>query len=642
MRVFGNYKLQLKMKKYIYSAIVLLAVVSACNEKELLVFQNTETLTGVVENYTPTRTIVDDTNNVLWAEDDQIIVFLKSSSGHKYKLDPSSVGKNIGVFTLQANGTDVYEGNEYDHNIAFYPYSGNVYLQKSDENYQLIYDIPVTQTYVEDSFGNESFPMVAVSNNKDLQFKNIFGAIMLQLKGEYCVKSIKLEGKNKEKLSGATIIKAYSNNLAPVIQMTGNLSYEYVQLDCGSGVKLKENEVTNFYIALPPVLFSKGFKVTITTTDNETKVIETNKANTVLRSYLLTMPIVYLGDDVDYNPDDNNDLIVPVSYIELNATEFKLGLGDTFQLTANVGPRDATYTNVTWSSNASDIATVDQTGSVTAISVGSTKIFAQVGGVVSACTVSVVSSVDYIDEYGVNHGKGVIIGNSIWAPVNCGYHKDEYKYGKLYQFGRKYGQGYEGEFYQNESVIGTYSDISSPSIEVGGVSAVSGSYEGNANIFYLGVSSLYYNWVDPEDDYMWNKDESRPIKTKYDPCPAGWRVPTSTELNDLCTNHSEWTSYNNQEGYWCSGPITYSSQASQIFLPAAGYRSGKNIWSYSNDAGVASKRGLNGDYWSSTRRSFDYGNYHSSQHLFLGPKVIYVNANAENRACGKSIRCVQE
>mgnify|MGYP003291082992 CR=1 FL=1 len=630
------------MKKYIYSAIFILAVVSACKENDPVVFQNTEILKGVVENYTTTKTIIDDANNVLWAEDDQIIVFLKSSSGKKYKLDPSSIGKNTGIFTLQANGTDDSEGSEFDHNVAFYPYSGNVYLQESEEKYQLIYDIPVNQTYMKDSFGNGAFPMVAVSNNKDLQFKNIFGAILLQLKGKYCVKSIKLEGKNKEKLSGATIIKAYSNNLAPIVQMTGNHSYEYVQLDCGSGVELKENEVTNFYIALPPVLFSKGFKVTITTTDNQTKVIETNSANTVLRSYLLTMPIVYLGDDVDYNPDNNDDLIVPVSYVELNTTKLKLGLGDTFQLTANVGPRDATYKNVTWSSNASDIAIVDQTGTVTAMSVGSTKIFAQAGGVVSTCTVSVVSSLDYIDEYGVNHGKGVIIGNSVWSPVNCGYHKDDYKYGKLYQFGRKYGQGYNGEFHQNGELTGTYSDISYPQIEEGGVSAVSGSYEGNANKFYLGVSAHGYNWVDPEDDYLWNKSESYPVKTKYDPCPSGWRVPTRKELEELCMNYSEMTSYNNQEGYWMSGPNSYSSNVTQIFLPATGERYGRNIWSYSNEAGVAENRGFNGIYWSSTPRDRDDGNYHSSYYLFLSPATVHVNAGSGDRASGRSIRCVQE
>ena len=40
---------------------------------------------------------------------------------------------------------------------------------------------------------------------------------------------------------------------------------------------------------------------------------------------------------------------------------------------------------------------------------------------------------DYVDEYGINHGQGVEIDGVVWAPVNCGYHATDYKYGKLYQ-----------------------------------------------------------------------------------------------------------------------------------------------------------------------------------------------------------------
>lgn len=37
-------------------------------------------------------------------------------------------------------------------------------------------------------------------------------------------------------------------------------------------------------------------------------------------------------------------------------------------------------------------------------------------------------------------------------------------------------------------------------------------------------------WLDPQDITLWNSGtEDFPIKTKYDPCPNGWRVPTSTE-----------------------------------------------------------------------------------------------------------------
>ncbi len=68
---------------------------------------------------------------------------------------------------------------------------------------------------------------------------------------------------------------------------------------------------------------------------------------------------------------------------------------------------------------------------------------------------------EYVDEYVINHSQGIEIDGVVWAPVNCGYHKDDYKYGKLYQWGRKYGQGYclsyaEGQWYQ------LYSDASVP------------------------------------------------------------------------------------------------------------------------------------------------------------------------------------
>jgi len=35
---------------------------------------------------------------------------------------------------------------------------------------------------------------------------------------------------------------------------------------------------------------------------------------------------------------------------------------------------------------------------------------------------------DYIDEYGINHGGGILIGDVLCAPVNCGYHATDDPY----------------------------------------------------------------------------------------------------------------------------------------------------------------------------------------------------------------------
>ena len=233
--------------------------------------------------------------------------------------------------------------------------------------------------------------------------------------------------------------------------------------------------------------------------------------------------------------------------------------------------------------------------------------------------------IDYVDEYGVNHGPGVKIGETVWAPVNCGYHKDDFKYGKLYQWGRKYGQGYDGNLYDiNGDKSGTYSDATVPTIEEGGVSVITGNHKSKENIFYTGT-----DWCDVRNDNLWNSGtEENPAKTEYDPCPEGWRVPTYTELDDLNNNYSSWTTNENgQSGYWFSGQNSYTETVPQVFFPAAGY--------HTHFSGDAYSRGDRGVYWSSRPNSgHAYSlEFHNSS---------YVGIFNEYLADGQSVRCVKE
>ncbi len=65
-----------------------------------------------------------------------------------------------------------------------------------------------------------------------------------------------------------------------------------------------------------------------------------------------------------------------------------------------------------------------------------------------------------------------------------------------------------------------------------------------------------------------------------------WRMPTKEEQDELRDNCTwEWTTLNDVAGYRVTGP-----NGNSIFLPAAGYRVGKDI----------SEKGKNGYYWSSS------------------------------------------
>ena len=328
--------------------------------------------------------------------------------------------------------------------------------------------------------------------------------------------------------------------------------------------------------------------------------------------------------------------LIPVKNITLSKSTLALSPGTSETLSSTITPSNANHRSAHWWSDNSEVATVDQNGKVTAISAGTTIVYAMAGMQVATCKVTVNASSqedDYIDEYGINHGPGVKIGETVWAPVNCGYHETDFKYGKLYQWGRKYGQGYKGDLYNGEGkYLGEYSDALFPERTPGPVSLKIGQAESNADRFYY-VSNEPYDWCNIRINHMWNLGtEEIPIKTEYDPCPNGWRVPTYTEFTELRQHHSSWTIQGGQEGYWFSGPIAYSSAVNQVFLPASGYRT--------VNGGEANSRGRGGSYFSS-RPYVDRDNDHAYNFGFFGAGSSS-GLSGNRRVYGYSVRCVQD
>jgi len=126
---------------------------------------------------------------------------------------------------------------------------------------------------------------------------------------------------------------------------------------------------------------------------------------------------------------------------------------------------------------------------------------------------------------------------------------------------------------------------------------------------------------------LWNKGtEDSPVKTDYDPCPEGWRVPTLTEWQAIGVGNNSVTNdrdFNN-------GLLTIAGAESdqKLILPTVGYRAGS--YGSFNDQGRA------GNYWSSSVSS---GSSHASYVNFNSARLY---AYTMVRAYGYSVRCIQE
>jgi uncharacterized protein (TIGR02145 family) len=165
---------------------------------------------------------------------------------------------------------------------------------------------------------------------------------------------------------------------------------------------------------------------------------------------------------------------------------------------------------------------------------------------------------------------------------------DAAAYGDLYQWGR----GSDGHQCRNSATTTMLSSMDQP---------------GHGD--FITLNSGDYDWRNPQNDNLWQG-----VNGVNNPCPIGYRVPTSTELEAEFLSWSENTSV--------------GAYASPLKLPNAGFRSGNHAW--------LADDGSQGFYWSSTVSGTD------SRHLDFTSFNNMGNMGGYRRNYGLSIRCVKD
>lgn len=317
-----------RMKRIL--ALFVLAV--ACQQVEPLVepqvAEGPEFTAQMEEFDAETKTAYAYGTSVVWSSGDQIALFQGGSVADKYAVKNDYAGSKKGAFSIVENGKGSSSAS-FQTNVAVYPYSDDLSCAPVMENgvvasYQITgASIPEVQTYASGSFAEESFLMAAVTSDlsdRTLDFKNICGALRLQLKGTAKVKKIELKGNNGELLSGDATVTLYADGTAPTITMADDASTT-VALDCGDGVQLKEDTPTDFLLTIPPSSFTNGFTAVITDIHGGMTKLTTSVSNTVRRSYIHTMP------ELSVNTDD---------YFAVNAAAIHISFDDVVACIMNL------------------------------------------------------------------------------------------------------------------------------------------------------------------------------------------------------------------------------------------------------------------------------------------------------------------
>lgn len=263
----------------------------------------------------------------------------------------------------------------------------------------------------------------------------------------------------------------------------------------------------------------------------------------------------------------------PVEKLILSNSSLDLAEGCSHILSTIAFPSESEFGDEIWSSSNPSVATVDETGTIHAISPGTCTITVSHDLLVSECAVNVFDRNDVF--------KPVDLGLSVkWATCNIGATNPE-EYGDYFAWGETepyyqpgYAQDVINPHWKFQNIYGydirsyKYSEKTYPNSYT--------KYCNNRNYNYYDSKTV----LDPDDDAAhvnWGGE---------------WRMPTITEFNELLNTNNcthVWTSINGIIGCKFISKIS-GFVGNSIFLPASGSRNVYDLY----DVGSVCR------YWSST------------------------------------------
>lgn len=291
------------MKKLLFFVCAIFAFVACTQivieEQQGIAIEASETLTVGFEDGDQTRIQLNEAQKTVWNKEDLASVFYRSDANQKWQYQ-GETGERVGDLKRVENAVGTTKTTK---TVVVYPYSENYWL--NTDSYAIEATLPATQYYTAGSYGVGSNLMVSQSEFTQFSLKSVCGWLKLQLTGNgEVVKSIKFRGNNEEQVAGLIYVDTATAEATLASEMGGsddnnaggNLVFDdtiftELTLDCGEGVTLGE-EVTTFYLSLPPQTFANGFTVDIESEGYEILTLSTTNELVIERNMIQPMTAV--------------------------------------------------------------------------------------------------------------------------------------------------------------------------------------------------------------------------------------------------------------------------------------------------------------------------------------------------------------
>ena len=627
------------MKKYNVLALFTVVFLVACHgelEREdrddmipMSFYANIETPKDSIS----TRTVLggessDSYRNVLWEYQDEIFVTNGAVSSRFVNV---TEGKSE-VALLEG---ELSQASTY---YAAYPYG----MVKSYSASGFKIELPSVQNYCHDGVSSDSFPMVAKSEGGMFSFRNLCGIFVLRLIGDDTISSVTFSGKD---ISGKDISVAGNGTISMDYSISPSLlmeesAFKSVTLRSTEGVRLSPTHPTTFHIVLPVGIYNT-FTVTITATDGSVMRIESEKALEIERSNrtsaasLSYSGVIHYQDLNEYGETANSYIISAAGDYKFKAVKGNSGesvgtvssvevLWESFgtnvtpfvgDLVKNVAYKDGHIqfsTQDTFKEGNAVIAVKDASGTI----LWSWHIWLT----------------DQPEEQVYYNNAGTMMDRNLGAtsatPGDVGSR------GLLYQWGRK-------DPFPGSASTGFWPSVESNS-SVGTVDFVIS----HPMTFVGGVYSYYnyefdYDWhYSYRDNKLWNTSQG--VKSLYDPCPTGWRVPDGGPYGVWAKALGS-SSYFTEESLYDSrkGGLNLSGKLGSdevIWYPLSGF-----FGYLAGEGDVTRTRsdiGIYGCYWSASTSPRYADIFCIACEGFVNP----TDGDSSHcyRASGYSVRCVKE